>query len=38
MIKLVNSKINEEGFDLSTTSEADLNQVDQIKELACSVR
>jgi actin-related protein 8 len=31
MIKLFNSRINEEGYDLSTNSEADIGQVDQIK-------
>lgn len=31
MIKLFNSRINEEGYDLSINSEADIGQVDQIK-------
>lgn len=31
MIKLFNNKINEEGFDLSISSESDLGQIDQIK-------
>lgn len=38
MIKLFNNKINEEGFDLSVSSETDLGQIDQIKELSCSVK
>lgn len=38
MIKLFNSKINEEGYDLSINSEADKGQVDQIKELSCTVK
>lgn len=38
MVKLFNSKINEEGYDLSINSETDLNQIDQIKELGCSVK
>ena len=38
MIKLFNSRINEEGYDLSTSSEVDIGQVDQIKQLGCSVK
>lgn len=38
MIRLFNNKINEEGYDLSTNFESDLGQVDQIKEIACTVK